>query len=266
MQEQLIIRVPVIVSRLPELRHFQTIRNYSLPDPFQRTEEIRIKVRHSKVELQGQSLQVIFDVELLLLIEDPSGSNSLWQYDQRLRDRILINTLYPDLDVSEPMEFYLDMEHFNWDGEVKGKELIIRYYCSYSLMAAVQQAVSLQGQTQLMHHQPGFNEEQQQPSVEIETQQLWLENASLRRKLSLLEKDLSRLKHSLQKMETKNYRLKQELRSSKGEQTRLSEKLASRETQLQKHQQVNGLQEQQEKAPQQAYVRQRLRKMLGFSL
>ena len=262
MQEQLIIRVPVIISMLPALRHYQTTGNYSIPEPFQCTEDIRIKIRHHSIQLQGRSLQVIFDIELLLLVKDPSGRSSLIKYDERLRDRIAISTLDPVLDVSEAMEFYIDMEYFNWDGEMKGQELIIRYYLKYNLMVAIQQAVSLQGQTQLIHDQPcAFTAEDEN------SQQLWLENASLRRKISLLEKDLSLLKRSLQKWRQK-LSLKQELRSSQEEKNRLSEKLVSRETLLQQYQQqVNNLREQElQKDPQQAYVGRRLKKLLGFSL
>lgn len=268
MSEQVMIWVPVVISRLPAARDFQKVRNYNIYESYRRIEDIRVKVRQSRIQLQGKTAEVQFELDLLLLIGDGQGNPILLRYDERLRERILLEELNPALMPSEleKLTFHLDIEHLSWDGDIRGNEFLIRYHIRYMIMASVQQVIHLHGQGLLEIHDADSNERSaEEPQIQIE--EAMQENSALRRRVLVLEKDIQVLKRSLQRMEARNFDARRQLNENNGQLMDLRRELEEKEALIQDYQaRLNSPAEFEEKAPGADHMRERFKRIFGFHL
>lgn len=210
MEQALSIWSPVIVSELKVKKKYHKQSSFKLGRIFQAIDELKIKIKKMEVKVQGRAVEAMVMMDILSLLEDNDGQMQLLRKEETVRDRVELIDFNNDLVNIEMLDFIIDIDHFNWEGELSGSNLEVYYFFEYMLMAIKNQVVELNLANKIENHNEIMPERITGMEEEIET--LKEENLGLKNKMFYYEKNFSNLKRAIYKSEKINASLNRELK------------------------------------------------------
>ncbi|MDD3852223.1 MAG: hypothetical protein PHD40_01045 [Syntrophomonadaceae bacterium] len=229
MSEAIAIWAPVIISRLEKPGRLQEQYRCALDQTFKSIEDLKIKVRQMTVQPRGRSLEAIFKLDALCLLEDHLGEMQLISREitarQRLSRQEFINT-----DIMDKMlVFVINLLNADARATLQQGELQIDYYIDYLVLATREQIVSLSTEEQ---GRTVSKVSELVARLQQEVNQLQGENRQLRHKIYLYEKDILSLKKGVYKAEKQSQQLNGEVDYYRGLTEQLQEAIKDKEARL----------------------------------
>ncbi|MEN6351778.1 MAG: hypothetical protein ABFD08_20630 [Syntrophomonas sp.] len=232
MEQSLSIWSKVIVAELNSPQKIKQQSVFALDPLFQSLEDIKVKLKNCKWSRQGQTVETLIKLDVLLLLEDSRGNMQLLKREENLRDRVPFRDFsrsIEDLDNEKKVDFSGDIQNIAWQGDLMGNELHLTCIVEYVLMATREQVVKLpEAEAELLPN-GRLNE---QEKFEKLLSRMEDENVELRRKIYVYERDISSLKRGIEKVEKRNALLSNESRHFHELTEKLQEAMREKEARL----------------------------------
>ena len=209
MNDALAIWAPVIISRLEMPRRLQEQYRCMLDQKFKSIEDLKIKVRYMTVQPRGRSLEAIFKLDALCLLEDGRGEMQLISREITARQRLSAQEFVNTDIMDKTLVFVINLINTDARATLQPGELRIDYYIDYLVLATRDQIVSLS--TEEQGHTVSKPVSELVARLQEEINQLQAENRQLRQKIYLYEKDILSLKKGVYKAEKQSQHLNGEL-------------------------------------------------------
>ncbi|MGI5881214.1 MAG: hypothetical protein ACOX6L_11665 [Syntrophomonadaceae bacterium] len=209
MSESLAIWAPVIISRLEMPRRLQEQYRCMFEQKYKSIEDLKIKVRQMTVQPRGRSLEIIFKLDALCLLEDDRGEMKLISREITARQRLSAQEFVNTDIMDKSLVFVINLLNIDSRAMLQPGELRIDYYIDFLVLATRDQIVSLSSEEQGRPVSKPVSELVARLQQEIN--QLQGENRQLRHKIYLYEKDILSLKKGVYKAEKQSQQLNGEL-------------------------------------------------------
>ena len=222
MAQALSIWSRVILAELNKPQKIKQQSIFTLDSLYQSLEDVKIKLKNYYWCRQGQAVEAVIKLDVLLLLEERDGRMQLVRQEETLRDRIPFSHFDSNvegLDKEKKIDFNGDIQNLAWQGDLMGNELYLTFMLEYMVVATREQVVKLSEQGEAELGSTGQDELLQ--DLEGAIVRMENENHELRRQIFLYERDISSLKKGIRKVENRNAFLNSESRQYQ----ELSEKL-----------------------------------------
>lgn len=197
MKQDLCIWSPVILASLSSPRLFEQQISYEMDGRYKRLKEIRLRVRKKKLSSLGRSIEVLFVIDLLCVVEDSAGKSQVISREEQLKDRVLMVEFDRHFNMEAGLINIIDVLGLYWDGDLSSKTLRINCYLSYNLMIAREKIIKISDpENERSNVEDDYIEQIKQDAV-----RLGHENEQLCRQAVFYEKDIISLKRGIQKAE-----------------------------------------------------------------
>ena len=209
MSEAIAIWAPVIISRLEMPRRLQDQYRCIFDQTFKSIEDLKIKVRQMTIQPRGRSLEAIFKLDALCLLEDERGEMKLIKQNITARQR-LSGQDFNNTDITDKtLLFVINLINADARAVLQQGELRIDYYIDYLALATREEIVSLSTEDQGRTVSKPISE--LVARLQEEVNQLQDENRQLHHKIYLYEKDILSLKKGVYKAEKHSQQLNGEV-------------------------------------------------------
>ncbi len=203
------IWTPVVIGRLKSPQRIKEEKVYAIEKAYKSIEDLKVKVRHCRVQPQGQAIEAWLKLDILSLVEDLLGGMHLITREETVRERIVLTDFDNYIDKSGDIKYIVNILNVTSYGELKGQTLKIAYFIDLMIIATCEQVVNLSSADEV---EPAHDSLQDVlTKLRLEVQQVEEEKEELRRKIFFYERDISSLKKGLQKAENKNAALNKEV-------------------------------------------------------
>jgi hypothetical protein len=227
MEQAFSIWSPVVMAQLNTPRRLGREQVFSSDRLFSILEDIKVKVKHSEALTQGQAVEVRIKIDILCLLEDTNGSLHLVKKEETIKERVPYAEFDHSLEKEEALNFVINIKDISSDGDLKGKEIRVKYLIEYTMIVTREQIVRLWSEQYSELGQGSLN--QLFKKLEGEVARLTGENQQLHRKIFFYQRDISSLKRSIRKLEKNNADLVRETSYYQQESEGLRESLRERE-------------------------------------
>jgi hypothetical protein len=208
MEDLITIWTPVLISKLSCPYTVQDQRTYHLDQHNRGLEDIKIKIKKIQAKSGGKEAEVKIELYLLFLLSNRSGEMQLLTREEKLLHHIPSTLFSPPLADLPELDFKVKDVKLNWEGELQGRELSIKYELEYMVLVMRDQAVTI-SQAQTASYQVSAPTSPERAQAEID--QLLMERDELRRQIFCYERDINSLKKSIYKTENRNAALNREV-------------------------------------------------------
>lgn len=235
MQSACTLWSPVIMARFEKPRSTRKLSIASIDQVYSSIEELKVKIKQSQASMEGHLLETRVNVEILCLLQKPSGAFQLISKEDMLKDRVALDFFNKQIDLSGRVNFVVDIVNNFWQAEIAGGELQVTIFLDYTVIATREQEVTLSSLTE-----PNFNQSQALlellKELEQEVQRLQEENRGLQHQVIIYEKNIGYLKKAVYKAEKSNEKLVKELRLSQEQIGNLQQMVQAQEKFRQRYQ------------------------------
>lgn len=227
---------PVIMAELESPRELAGNKSYILESEPSRLEDLKVRIRNYSVQRQGRAIEVQFNIDVLALLETDARVMQLFSRQEILRDRLTSREFRGNPE-DKKLDLILDLRDVNWNGELKGKEIMLGMHVIYHLLATRPQAVNVLGEEQEDSHPAVPTDSDLLQQLQAEIIQTEGEKLELKRKIHLYETDIRSLKHGVSKAESRNRSLYNEVHQYQQVVDQMRRALMDREASLNRYQQ-----------------------------
>ncbi|QGU00569.1 hypothetical protein SYNTR_1975 [Candidatus Syntrophocurvum alkaliphilum] len=200
----------VVIGELEKIHRAKNSCIFTIEHGIDSLEDIKIKTKNKKATLQGKSVEVKVEIDILCLIEDSKGKLTLLTQEQILRDKLFLDEFNSERFLNKDFNFQVDIKNITYEGDIKDGQIEIIYFVDYWVIAVTDQIINLGFDEQGKKETRGLHEAVQ--ALEEEVVHLREKNEILRRKLYVYEKNISSLKKGIHKAEKRNTDLNKDLK------------------------------------------------------
>lgn len=209
MEDVITLWTPVIISKLSDVQRIQDQTVYYLDQPYRGLEDVKIKIRQTEARVLAREVEIIINLDVLCLVRSSNGDLKMVSGEERLVTRIPVSEFSRPFAREHDIGFRINNTNLNWEGELKGQELRIRYGFDCMVLALQDQAVAIavENNEEMKEHRFGANIGQ----IENRADPYREEKDELLQKIFCYERDITSLKKSIYKTENRNAALNREL-------------------------------------------------------
>lgn len=224
---------PVVIACLHPPGTSRRECRYDLDERYIMIDDIRVKIRNAGAAMQGKYVEAAIQLEAIVLVEDKDRNTGIINRTINIRERIDGPARDGEMRDKRLARFILQIEDLQWDAEIVGNEIVIRYAVSFKVYAVRDQVVRIPVQDGSEQGVPANHRAQETLAIDV----IRDENEALHRRLTCYQRDMQSLQHGIRKAEERNARLSRELDGSREKVQQLQETLNRRDLIISRHNQ-----------------------------
>ncbi len=231
---------PVVIDCLHQARTFQRECRCDLDERYIRIDDIRVKIRNALAGRQGKHVEAAIQLEAIVLVEDKNRHTGIVSRTINFRERVDWPERDGQMGHNHQARFILQVEDLDWNAEIVGHEIVIRYSIKFEVYAVRDQVVRIPLQAGF---EQGVPAEDYRSLENVAVDGIRDENEALHRRLRCYQSDMQSLRHGIKKAEERNARLRRELDGSREKVQQLQETLIRKEPLITHHNQKPAIKE-----------------------